>query len=278
MSGRDYTHRGPGWIAPRRLARPGCQLAHIGPHIRGAGGDAPNAAVAYTAGMKWVFAGVVAIIALAVGSFWYERHVTERDLLAEPIYQVLKKHERGAYRKVLEEYRHLHRETVSREAFVNFANSEITLAATRRLAAASQESLLGLVSDMVATARTLQAGDPEDCYRYWFPQVSGPPDIARRVDAAAQARTLSLMAEVIRSSAENPVPMPDAEAVKDHLAAVINATYEEFGADAQMLANAADPAADHAKVCNITISVYERILALSPANASAVMRAMTQVQ
>lgn len=228
--------------------------------------------------MKWVFGGVIAIIALAVGSWWYERYVTERDLLAEPVYQVLRKHERGTYEKVLAEYRHLHQENVSPEAFVNFTNSEISLAATRRLAAASQPALLNLVKDMVATAKRLQAGDPEDCYRYWFPQVSGPPDIARRIDAVSQAHTLSLMAEVIRSSAEQPVPMPEADAVKDHLAAVINQTYEQFGADAQMLANAADPRADHAKVCTITISVYERILALAPADASAVMRAMTQVQ
>jgi len=131
---------------------------------------------------------------------------------------------------------------------------------------------------MVATAKTLQ-GKPEDaCFRYWFPQVLGPPDIAKFIEPAAQAHTLELMGEVIRSAAENPEPLPEAEAVKDDLANVINATYEQFGPDAQMLANAEDPRADRSKVCTITISVYERILRLPPVKASALLRAMTQVR
>ena len=44
-----------------------------------------------------------------------------------------------------------------------------------------------------------------------------------------------------------------------------------------MLSHAEDPRADRAKVCTITISVYERILQLPPAEASALIRAMTQV-
>ena len=99
-----------------------------------------------------------------------------------------------------------------------------------------------------------------------------PPDVAQLVDARAQARTFELMGEVIRSAAENPVPLPDPEGVKENLAAVINATYDQFGTDAQMLANAEDPRADRAKVCTITISVYERILRLPPREASELIR------
>ncbi len=98
-----------------------------------------------------------------------------------------------------------------------------------------------------------------------FPKVAGPPDVAQLVDARAQTHTLELMGEVIRSAAENPVPLPEAEGVKDNLAAIINATYEQFGTDAQMLAHAEDARADRGKVCTITISVYERILQLPPA-------------
>ena len=40
--------------------------------------------------------------------------------------------------------------------------------------------------------------------------------------------------------------------MKDNLANVINATYEEYGVDAQMIAHADDPRVDRAKVCTIT--------------------------
>ena len=45
-----------------------------------------------------------------------------------------------------------------------------------------------------------------------------------------------------------------------------------------MLAHAEDARVDRTKVCAITISVYERILRLPPEQASALLRAMTQVR
>ena len=45
-----------------------------------------------------------------------------------------------------------------------------------------------------------------------------------------------------------------------------------------MLAHAEDARVDRGKVCAITISVYERILRFPPDQASALLRAMTQVR
>ncbi|HET9863514.1 MAG TPA: hypothetical protein VFP37_08735 [Steroidobacteraceae bacterium] len=228
--------------------------------------------------MKWIAIGLAAVIAIAVGAWWYEGHKAEKALLKQPIYRVLKQHEPALYRELVEEYRTYQRGEERAENYVNLASSRISMAATQRLAHASQSSVLALIQDMVSTAKKLQ-GKPDDaCFRYWFPQVSGPPDIAQLVDARSQAHTLGLMAEVIRSAAESPAPLPDPEAVKDDLTAVVDATYEQFGADAQMLSHAEDPRADHAKVCTITISVYERILRLPPARAGDLLRAMTQVR
>jgi hypothetical protein len=228
--------------------------------------------------MKWIAIGLAVIIAVAVGAWWYEHHRADTALLEQPIYRVLKKHERTLYDELLQEYRVYQRGEETSEKFVNLANSQITLAATRRLAHASQPAVLALMRDMVATGKKLQ-GEPGDaCFRYWFPQVAGPPDIAQLIEPAAQAHTLELMGEVIRSAAEHPSPLPEPEAVKDNLASVINATYEQFGTDAQMLAHAEDARVDRGKVCAITISVYERILRFPPDQASALLRAMTQVR
>ena len=86
------------------------------------------------------------------------------------------------------------------------------------------------------------------------------------------------MGEVIRSAKENPSPLPAPEAVKDNLANVINATYQQYGSDAQMIAHADDERTDRTKVCAITISVYERIMSLPPADSGALLRAMTQIR
>ena len=71
---------------------------------------------------------------------------------------------------------------------------------------------------------------------------------------------------------------PAPEAVKENLDKVVNATYAEFGADAQLIAHAEDPNADRAKLCAITISVYERIMQLPPEDSSALIRAMSLVR
>ena len=228
--------------------------------------------------MKWVVIILVVVVAGAVGAYWYEGYRAESTLLAQPVYRVLKKHERPVYDKLVAEYKTLLRDETTREKFINFANSEINLAATQSLAHASPESVRALVQDMVVTARKLQKAPDDTCFRYWFPLVSGPPDIAKYIDPAAQAHTLELMGEVIRSAAESPVPLPEPDAVKDNLAKVINDTYEQYGADAQMIAHADDPQVDRTKVCTITLSVYDRIMALPAADSSALLRSMTQIR
>ena len=228
--------------------------------------------------MKWIAIGLAVVIAVAVGAWWYERYQADSALQQQPVYRVLKQHERSLYDELFEEYRVYQRGEEGPEKFINLANSQISLAATQRLVHASGSSVLALMHDMVGTAKKLE-GKPEDaCFRYWFPQVLGPPDIAKFIEPGAQAHTLELMGEVIRSAAEHPEPLPEPDAVKDNLANVINATYAQYGPDAQMLAHAEDARVDRSKVCTITISVYDRILALQPRQAAELIRAMTQVK
>jgi len=228
--------------------------------------------------MKWVVILLIVVVVGAVGAYWYEGYRAESVLLEQPVYRVLKKHESAVYEKLVTEYKAFRREETSREVFVNFANSEINLAATQRLAHASDSAVLALIKDMMVTARHLQNAPGDVCFRYWFPLVAGPPDIAHNIEPAAQAHTLELMGEVIRSAAEEPTPLPAVDAVKDNLAKVINGTYEQYGADAQMIAHADDPRVDRAKVCTITLSVYDRIMSLPPADSIALLRSMTQLR
>ncbi|HEY6125399.1 MAG TPA: hypothetical protein VIV63_12175 [Steroidobacteraceae bacterium] len=228
--------------------------------------------------MKWVVILLIVVVVGAVGAYWYEGYRAESTLLEQPVYRVLKKHEPVVFEKLVAEYKIYQREETTREAFINFANSEINLAATQSLAHASQTSVLALMKDMLATARQLQKVPGDTCFRYWFPLVSGPPDVAKYIEPAAQAHTLELMGDVIRSAAEDPTPLPPADSVKDNLATVINGTYEQYGSDAQMIAHAEDPRVDRAKVCTITLSVYDRIMSLPPADSSALIRSMTQLR
>ena len=230
-------------------------------------------------GLRWAAFGLAVIAALAVitlGAWWYQGQRARAALLEQPVYRVLDEHEPAVFEALLLRYRAFRSGDTSEAEFVNASNAAMSEAATRALAHASQESVVALLTDMVATARKLQSAPGDSCFRFWFPAVAGPPDIASLLDPAAQAHTLSLMGEVIRSAAETPVAVPDTGEVEDDLARIINETYEEFGPDAQMLAHSTDPRIDRAKVCTITLSLYERVLRLPPAQASALIRVMTQ--
>jgi hypothetical protein len=209
---------------------------------------------------------------------WQGRRAADGQLQAQPVYRVLRKHEPAVYGRVLEKFRAARDGTVTQAEFVNFANFELSTAATRRLAHASDTAVNALLNDMIANARVLARQPGDDCFRFLFPQVAGPPDVAKYLDAQAQARTFDRLAEVIRTSAESPVPLPDPLSVQDKLADVVNATYEQYGADAQMVAHVDDPRIDRAKVCTITLSLYERVMAWPPADSSALIRVMTQVE
>jgi hypothetical protein len=134
-----------------------------------------------------------------------------------------------------------------------------------------------LVGEMLRRAKALQTSSGEACFRFWFPQVSGPPDIATLMDPQAYGDLMAAMLEVIRTSAEDPVPMPDKSTVEDKLAAVVNGMYEQFGEDTQMIGHTDDPRVDRGKVCTMTIALYERIMAWPPAESAALIRSMTQV-
>jgi hypothetical protein len=160
-------------------------------------------------------------------------------------------------------------------AFTSLVMNEVSLVTSRRMGTASQGSLTALMREMLANLRVLQK-DGDSCFRYLFPHVAGPADFAKHFDDAAEARSLGLLAEVIRTSAETPTEAVPTAVAQEKLAPVVQALAEEFGDDAQMLGNVAAPGVDRQKVCAITISLYDRILRLPEADAALVLRSLAQ--
>jgi hypothetical protein len=224
---------------------------------------------------KWIIGGVVLGLALAAAGLWWQKsRAVESELLAEKPYRVLKQHEPAAYARILDGFRRYRSGAHTQADFVREANALYSEVATRRLAGASQQSLQALMQDTLRTVKKLREKSPEACFRYFYPEVAGAPDVAQILTPEEQRHTLTLMSEVVRSSAEQPAARPTQAEVQDELARIINATYEQFGTDAQMAAHADDPRIDRGKVCVVTTSLYERILALPPDVSTKLIRFM----
>jgi hypothetical protein len=199
------------------------------------------------------------------------------ELLAVPVYRVLEKYEPATFETLLAEYRLVVLDRGRIEVFTDQANSLISTAATRHIAHASDAALLALMHDMLDKLRVLRAKSPDDCYRYLFPKVAGPPDTKRYFDRTSQERTLGLMADVIRTSAEKPVPVPPVERVQNLLGPIVNAMYAEYGESTAALSHAEQPNADRRVVCTVSVALYEKVMSLPPADSAAVIRSMTQL-
>ena len=223
----------------------------------------------------WILsASLLTLAALSAGVFWYRNAGVESALLAQPAFPALKEHSRAEYLRVLDAYERFRAGEGTELEFLNVASAQYTLASTRRLAHASQESVLALMRDTLVTVKKLQAKSPETCFKYWFPEVAGPAEVAQVLSAEDLRHTMELQSTVVRTAAENPVAAPDPEEVKEPLGNIVNSMYEQYGSDAQMVAHAEDARVDRAKVCTITTAVYERILALPPETSSKLIRVM----
>jgi hypothetical protein len=223
--------------------------------------------------LKWITAGVLAVLIVAA-IWWHRTRGVEAALLAEEPFRILKRHDHADYADILDAWRKFQAGEITAAVFTRESNAAYSRVATRRLATASQDSVQALMRETIRTLKKLRAKSPEACFRYLYPEVAGPPDVAGVLEPGEQRRMLELMGEVVRTSAEHPVSRPAQAEIEGPLADIINATFEQYGTDAQMVGHPEDPRIDRGRVCEITLSLYERILALPPDVSTKLLRYM----
>ena len=165
---------------------------------------------------KWIVIGLAALIAIAVGSWWYEQHRTESALLAQPVYRVLKEHDRSLYDDLLARYRLLLREEESRDRFVNFVNAEISKSATNAMSESGTANTTSAAASMATGGAALfnYLGGLPGVTRLaeaFGVNIAKSPILSKLFDAAAITQTkLGLVNEIAKASGMAP-PNPGAD-------------------------------------------------------------------
>jgi hypothetical protein len=206
---------------------------------------------------------------------WAEGRARQ-ELLAVPVYAVLHEYEPTVFERLLLEYRLVVIDRSRIDAFTIEANAQISDAATRHLAQSSDAALLGLMNDMLQKMQLLREKSADDCYRYLFPVDADPLEVGLYFDRASQERTLGLIAEVIRTSMEQPSPPPSPERAQSLLRPIVAAMNAEFGDQTQVLSHAHEPDVDRRAVCRVSVALNEKVMALPQADAATVIRFMSQ--
>jgi hypothetical protein len=134
---------------------------------------------------------------------------------------------------------------------------------------ASDAAAVRLGRALLANLEDLQRRDPEQCYRFVFRDVAGPP---RGGAADKDDRLLSALREVVVSAREGSAEPLDRKAAAKELEAVYHHLRDEHGSDVDVLKNAQAPGTDHSRVCAVTIALYSELVALPPAAAGQTLR------
>ena len=137
----------------------------------------------------------------------------------------------------------------------------------RSVPAASDAAALRLGQALVATLEDLRARDPQQCYRFLFPAVGGPPAGGGSPREEGLLRALGAVALSARDGSAEPL---DRRAAAKQVDASFERLRDRYGSDIDVLKNAQASGVDRARVCAMTIALYAELVALpSPAAGQA---------
>jgi hypothetical protein len=134
---------------------------------------------------------------------------------------------------------------------------------------ASDGAALDLGRALVAALERLEARDPQQCYRFLFPAVPGPPTGAAE---PGDEGILKALGQVVLSARDGSAEPLDRTVARRHLDAVFARLRERHGADVDVLRRAEDAGVDRGKVCAMRIALYEELIALPAPAAGQALR------
>ena len=134
---------------------------------------------------------------------------------------------------------------------------------------ASDEALVNFVRQLTRTLRTLASADPDRCYRYLFPKVSGPANLGKddgleELDKAVRG--------VVESALSRPLQPLERSGPDSTLEDVVARLATRYGNDVRVLQRPEAPGVDRAKVCALSIDLYSEVLSLPTQEAGRVLR------
>jgi hypothetical protein len=153
------------------------------------------------------------------------------------------------------------------DAFVA-GNTLLSPLLPKYLAKSSDSATVGFARSVVAGLKDYAAHDPDDCYRYLFPLVAGPPK--RRSAITDQAMIDAIRRVVVEGSRSSPARPSDAN--PEALEPVYDRLRARHGEHLALLQRAETPDVDRQKICQMTTDLYNEIIQLPEREAAGALR------
>ncbi|WP_456311441.1 hypothetical protein [Serratia proteamaculans] len=141
----------------------------------------------------------------------------------------------------------------------------------QRINAARDQDLISYMQVSLEQMRQIRQRGPEQCFRFLFPQVKGGVNVSELVPKTLTERELQAMDVLLKHSngAEQPI---DLKQGRVQLQAVVRQLYARWGSDLQTLNTPAEAGVNEGKLCDMTIDLYQSVLALTGKDSANVLR------
>ena len=226
-----------------------------------------------------VFVTVLAILLVSAGIF-VQPHAKvrfvmwqlDRQLVDNAAFAAIKRYDAPTYRTVMSELSIAVRQGKGEAEGFALVRSIIEPLVLKRLPEASDEAAAKYMAVQVKEITELQAAGGELCFDYLFPQGNKARELQKHLSAETRKADYAALGELIRSASTSPQQPPLASEAEPLLAPVVAGMNERFGRDLGMLQAPQAPGVDRPKVCEMTISMYNQILKLPPAQSGMLVR------
>lgn len=141
----------------------------------------------------------------------------------------------------------------------------------QRINAARDQDLIDYMQVSLEQMKQIRQLGPEQCFRFLFPQVKGGVDVSKLVPKILAERELQTM-DVLLKHSSGVEQHVDLKQGRVQLQAVVRQMYQRWGSDLQTLNTPAEAGINEAKLCDMTIDLYQSVLALTGKDSANVLR------
>ena len=225
---------------------------------------------------------VVLLILLGAARFLVQPHAEARyvmwrldkQLADNAAFAAIKQYDTPTYRSLMSELHIAVRQGKGEAEGFALVRSIIEPLVLKRLPEASDEAAAKYMGVMIQEMTELQAKGDDLCFRYLFPQGGQGMDIQKHLSAETRKADNTALGELIRSASVSPQQAPLASEAEPLLQPVVAGMNERYGRDLGMLSAPQAPGVNRPKVCEMTISMYNQILKMPPAQSGMLIRYM----
>lgn len=143
----------------------------------------------------------------------------------------------------------------------------------QRVMRAPDAAVVNYIRASVSVMQALGQRDPQLCFRFLYPQVSGGVNLAKTLSPTLNAQDAAAMEQLLLSSRGADLPVDQPQAQHD-LQRIVADLYKKWGDKLQQLNMPADTAVDRSSMCAMSVDLYSAILALPDKHAANLLRRM----